>query len=289
MDQAEGLRAKVARMRAAGSQQPAPVRTIAVTSGKGGVGKTNVVVNLAVAMARMGRQVLVIDADLGLANVDVVLGLNPEFTIRDVIEGRKSMQEVLVEGPSGIKILPAASGVSELATLSREEKLLLLEELEAAPISPDVVLIDTAAGITDTVLYFNAAAAERIVIATGEPTSLTDAYALMKVLYTSYQERNFALLVNNVAGEAQAKEVYRKLATAVDYFLEGISVDYLGFLPTDPSVHEAVMRQRPVVEAFPSAPVSRAITNLAKRLLRQPLSAPSGNIKFFWRRLAAVP
>jgi flagellar biosynthesis protein FlhG len=283
MDQAQSLR------RAAAGRRPAPaagaLRTIAVTSGKGGVGKTSVVVNLALELAKRGRKVLLIDADLGLANVDVMLGLAPQHSINDVIHGAKTLDEVIVEGPRGIKILPAASGVSELSHLSRDEKLMILQELDAYQTDADTVLIDTAAGISDMVLYFNTAAQERVVVATSEPTSLTDAYALIKVLHTQHQERRFRILVNNVAGSKEAKEVYRKLSMAADHFLGGLSLNYLGFIPADPSVNRAVMRQKALVEDQPGSPAARAMAELAQTILNLPAEEASGNIKFFWRRL----
>ena len=284
MDQAQSLRRLAAQRRLRQTPAP-PLRTLAVTSGKGGVGKTNIVVNLALAMAKLGRKVLVIDADLGLANVDVVLGLNPAYTIGDVIQGDKTIEEVLVEGPGGIQILPAASGVAELSNLSSDEKLLILQEFDTFNTLADVVIIDTAAGISDTVLYFNMAAQDRLVVATGEPTSLTDAYALIKVLYTQHQERRFKLVVNNVKDEAEAKSVFRKLSMAADHFLGGLSIDYLGFIPSDPAVSRSVIQQRALLEAFPASAAARGVEALAKAFLNSPLEQGGGNIKFFWRRL----
>lgn len=283
MDQAQSLRRMAAQSRA--TTAGASLRTMAITSGKGGVGKTNVVVNLALELASLGRKVLLIDADLGLANVDVLLGLAPKYSIHDVIQGEKTLQEVVVQGPRGIKILPASSGVSELSQLSNDEKLMILQELDAYDTDADTVLIDTAAGISDMVLYFNTAAQERIVVATGEPTSLTDAYALIKVLFTQRQERRFKILVNNVPDARAAKEVYRKLAMAADHFLGGLSLDYLGFIPNDLAVNKSVMQQRALVEAFPNSPASQAFRQLAINMVNMPIEQTSGNIKFFWRRL----
>jgi flagellar biosynthesis protein FlhG len=284
MDQAQSLRRLAAQARPR-TTPSVPLRTMAVTSGKGGVGKTNLTVNLALACAAKGRKVLIIDADLGLANVDVVLGLNPAYNIRDVLAGRKSLSEVILKVPGGISILPAASGVSELSNLTQEEKLLLMQELDSYDTDADTIIVDTAAGISDTVLYFNLAVAERLVVASDEPTSLTDAYALMKVLFTQHQERSFKLLVNNVRGEAEAKAVYRKLSAVADHFLGGLSLEYLGYVPTDPLVSKSVIMQRPLLLAYPSSPAALAIHRLAKTLLSTPQQSDSGNIKFFWRRL----
>jgi flagellar biosynthesis protein FlhG len=284
MDQAQSLRHLASRKRPPSAPAP-PLRTFAVTSGKGGVGKTSITVNLALALAQQGRKVLIIDADLGLANVDVMLGLNPLYTINDVIAGRKSLAEVIVQGPGGVQILPAASGITELTSLTQEEKLIIMQELEEFETMADVVIIDTAAGISDTVLYFNLAAQDRLVVATDEPTSLTDAYALIKVMYTQHQERSFKLVVNNVANEAAAKGVYRKLSMAADHFLGGLSLDYLGFVPKDPQVSKAVIMQTPLLQAFPTCPAAKGIVNLARQILASPSPGESGNIKFFWRRL----
>ncbi|MFH1035759.1 MAG: MinD/ParA family protein [Pseudomonadota bacterium] len=287
MDQAQSLR-RLAAQRRMVKAPPLPLRTLTVSSGKGGVGKTSVAVNLGLALAKLGRKVLLVDADLGLANVDVVLGLNPAYTIGDVLSGHKSINEVLVEGPGGMQILPAASGVSELSNLSSDDKLMLLQELDSFETMADLVIIDTSAGISDTVLYFNLAAQDRLIVVTGEPTSLTDAYALIKVLYTQHQEQRFKLVVNNVKNEAEAKGVYRKLAMAADHFLGGLSIDYLGFIPTDPSVSRAVIQQRALLEAFPGSPAAKSIEQLAKAFLRTPVDQSGGNIKFFWRRLVEM-
>jgi flagellar biosynthesis protein FlhG len=284
MDQAQTLRRMAARKRPV-TKSASKVRTLAVTSGKGGVGKTNLVVNLALEMARLKKKILIIDADLGLANVDVVLGLNPQYTMQDVISGKKSVSEVVLKGPGGIKILPASSGVSELSSLSKDEKLMILQELDSYEMDAELVLVDTAAGISDMVLYFNMAVQDRLVVATGEPTSLTDAYALIKVLVTRHQEQSFKLVVNNVRDEKEAKLVYRKLSMAVDHFLGSVSLDYLGFIPTDPSVNQAVMQQKPLVLAYPHSPAAKAIRELALHLLTAPSGDSGGNIKFFWRRL----
>ena len=283
-DQAQSLR-KMAAKRGARPKTAAPLRTLAVTSGKGGVGKTNLVVNLGIELSRLGRKVLIIDADLGLANVDVVLGINPEYTLHDVIHGEKNLSDIIVTHQSGMQILPAASGVSEMSNLSSDEKLMILQELDGLQTTADIVIIDTAAGISDTVLYFNIAAQERLVVATGEPTSLTDAYALIKVLHLNHQEKRFKLVVNNVPDLNAAKQVYRKLAAATEHFLSDVSLDYLGYVPSDPAVNQAVMRQTPLAVIYPDSPAARGIRSLAKSYLAQPVEGSGGNIKFFWRRL----
>jgi flagellar biosynthesis protein FlhG len=263
------------------------LRVIAVTSGKGGVGKSNVVVNLSVAMAQQGLKVLIIDADLGLANVDILLGLNPQYTIHDVLQLNKTLPEVLVEGPDGLKILPASSGIPELAELDEYQKMFLLNELDNYSETIDVVFIDTGAGISKNVLFFNIAASERVVVANNEPTSITDAYALIKVLATQHNERRFKLLVNGLSEPREAEAVYRTLLKVAERFLgRDISLEYLGYIPHDDSVPKAVLKQQPVLTLYPKSRVSRSFTQMAQRLWEMPAPEEAdGNIKFFWRRL----
>jgi flagellar biosynthesis protein FlhG len=270
-----------------GSVRSRGLRVITVTSGKGGVGKSNIVVNLGLAFARMGQKVLMIDADLGLANLDILLGLNPRFTMHDLLSLRRSLSEVLVEGPEGIKILPASSGIPELADLDKHQKMFLLDELDEYSENVDVVLIDTGAGISRNVLFFNIAALERIVVANNEPTSITDAYALIKVLASKHGETHFKLLVNGLSKPQEGEMVYRTMMKVTERFLgKGISLEYLGVIPYDEAIPRAVLKQQPVLSLFPRAKVSQCFTSLAKRLWDS--SAPTemgSNIKFFWRRL----
>jgi flagellar biosynthesis protein FlhG len=269
--------------------QPA-LRVIAVTSGKGGVGKSHIVVNLGLALAQQGCRVLLIDADLGLANLDILLGLTPQFTIHDVLSLRKTLSEVLLDGPGGLRILPASSGFSELAELDTYQKVFLLNELDHYAESIDVVLIDTGAGIARNVLFFNVAAGERLVVVNDQPTSLTDAYALIKVLSTQHGARRFKILANDLSHPRRAEMVYRTLLDAADRFLDrDISLEYLGFIPHDEAIAQAVMRQRPVLELFPQAPASKSFTELAQRLWEtSPPEGIDGSLRFFWRRLLQI-
>jgi len=261
------------------------VKVISVTSGKGGVGKTNVVANLAFALTRMGKRVLVLDADMGLGNLDVMLGLTPKYNLQHVINGEIGISEVVLQGPGGMLILPASSGVQELTELTPQQKLNLLAELDKLDYAIDVMLIDTAAGISGNVMYFSTAAQDIIVVASPEPTSITDAYALMKVLYTRYGERHFKLLVNMVKDPVEGREVYRKLAKAADRFLN-ISIDYIGYILKDRHVGMSVMEQKSVVELYPWAEASRCFTALAKTVEEWPVNPHlKGNIQFLWRRL----
>ncbi|MBW1916983.1 MAG: MinD/ParA family protein [Deltaproteobacteria bacterium] len=265
-------------------------RVIAVTSGKGGVGKSNIVVNLGLVLTRLGKKVLIIDADLGLANIDVLLGLSPRFNIKDVFSGQKKLAEVIIECPCGMKILPAASGFQDMAELDRSQKLFLLNELDNYSENLDIVLIDTGAGISSNVLYFNIAAQERIVVVKNEPTSVTDAYALIKVLVTKYAEKRFKLLINYLSQPKEAEVVYRNLTMIADRFLGGeVAIDYLGFIPQDGAIPKAILKQQAVTELFPRCSASRCFTEIAHRLLEMnPSPELDGNIKFFWRRLATL-
>lgn len=232
------------------------IRTIAMASGKGGVGKTNIVANLAIAMKKLGHEVLILDADLGLSNIDVLLHLAPKYNMQNVLNGEMSLSDIIVEGPHGIKILPASSGVQELTVLDEFQRLRLLDEFESFNSNIDVMLIDTAAGISENVAFFCIAAQEIIILATPEPTAMTDAYALMKVLYTRYQEKEFSVLVNNVRGEDEGREVFKRLATAADKFLN-VSLDYLGYIPYDAAVPAAVRQQRAFIEVNPNGKASK--------------------------------
>jgi len=299
-DQAAGLRRRVAAGEPAGWDvagtgrviMPNPdaiVRVMAVSSGKGGVGKSNVVVNLALAFDRLGKRVLIMDADLGLANVDIIMGLAPKYHIGHVLDGSKQLEEVLVKGPGNVLIMPASSGVQQMTRLTDEQKLVLLEVLDGLETEIDILLIDTGAGISDSVLYFNVAAQEKIVVVTSEPTSITDAYALIKVLYTRHGERHFKILTNNVKDDHGGKNIFVQISKVADHFLDGLSLDYLGNIPSDPNVPRAVIQQRPLLAAFPESPASKAFTNLANRLDKAfPPQFNQGNIQFFWKRLLNV-
>jgi flagellar biosynthesis protein FlhG len=263
-------------------------KVIAITSGKGGVGKTNVVGNLAIACQRMGKRVLIFDADLGLANIDIIFGLNPKHNIEEVIKGEKELSQVIVQGPEDVAILPASSGVQELAHLTEGQKINLLNEFDILSNMFDIMLIDTGAGISSNVTYFNMAAEERIIVVTPEPTSITDAYALIKVMFYQHGTKNFFLLFNMVRDESEAKSVYQNLSRVVARFMGGISIDYAGFIPWDSLLQEAVSRREPVVCCYPEGSSSNSFKELANYLLRQTDRRPiDGNIKFFWKSLIA--
>ncbi len=258
-------------------------RVIAVTSGKGGVGKTNITVNLAYIFSKMGKRILLLDADTGLANIDVILGITPKYNLSHVLSGEKTLSEAVVEGPGGIKILPASSGIPGMADLSKGQKFTLLEELDELDEDFDFMLIDTAAGITDSVMYFNMAAREIIVVVSPEPTSLTDAYALIKILYQGYQARCFMLLVNMAMDSNEAMGVYTRLSNATNHFL-GLPIEYLGYIPNDQNVSKAVRKQRLLTEIFSDSKASKSMSKIIEKLcLKQPEDYENGTIKFFGR------
>lgn len=261
-------------------------RVFAVTSGKGGVGKTNIVGNLAIAFQRMGKRVLIFDADLGLANIDIIFGLNPVHNIDEVIRGEKDLSQIIVKGPEGVSVIPACSGVQELSNLTEGHKISLLNEFDNLNRMYDILLIDTGAGISSNVIYFNLAAQERIIVLTPEPTSITDAYALLKVMFYKHGTKSFILLINMAKNEKQAKSVYENLTKVVDRFLGGISIDYAGYIPKDDFLVKAVSKREPVLCCYPKAPSCKHFTQLADYFLNQTNRRPvDGNIKFLLKRL----
>ncbi|MFN4262316.1 MAG: MinD/ParA family protein [Thioalkalivibrionaceae bacterium] len=263
------------------------MQMIAVASGKGGVGKTNVAVNLAVAFAKLGRKVLLLDADLGLANVDVLLGLKPERTLHDLISGRvTSVDEVVTAGPEGIDVIASASGIAEMANLSQSEHAGLVRAFERYQRPVDLLLVDTAAGVQDSVTRFCAAVHQVVVVVNDEPASLTDAYALIKVLFRDHDRRNFYLLPNNVADLASARRVEATLARVCSQYLPEVTITRIGAVPHDEQLRRAVQRRKPVLTLAPSASSSRALFEAAQTLMRLPaLDQGVPGIGFFVERL----
>lgn len=259
-------------------------RVVSITSGKGGVGKTHTSVNCALALAQMGRSVLILDADISLANINVMLGIKPKADLQDVIEGRMKLEDVMIEGPEGITIIPAASG-SLASGLTLEQRVLLNEEIERAASNFDYLLVDTQAGIGPEVMYFNCAASEIVCVITSEPTSLTDAYALIKVLARDYGEKEISIVANNVPNENVGRGVFLRLARAVERFLH-VKLRYLGSVPTDSAIPAAISEQKALLELFPSSQASMAFTKVAEKLDEDFFSRRvKGGMQFFFKQL----
>ncbi|MEQ8689663.1 MAG: MinD/ParA family protein [Pseudomonadales bacterium] len=264
-----------------------PIQVVAVTGGKGGVGKTNVCVNLGVALAQMERRVTLLDADLGLANVDVLLGLKPRHTIKDVLEATCAMRDVVVQGPHNLKIVPAASGLQEMVKLGPQEHAGLISAFSEIAHSMDILLIDTAAGIADEVVNFLCAAQEIVVVVCNEPTSITDAYALIKILNQKYGINKVRVVANMVRNDEEGEIVYSKLLNVAERFLD-IALLYAGSIPHDDQLRRAIQKQRCVLDLYPNAKSSKAFRKLAQQVDSWPIpTIPTGHLEFFVERLVA--
>ncbi len=277
------------RNQAVNVQQPTyhrPVRVVCVTSGKGGVGKTNITVNLALALSLQNQSVMLLDADLGLANVDVILGLHPLYNLSHVISQERTLEEIIVNGPNGIRIIPASSGIKRMAELTPEENAGLVGAFSELNDSMDIMLIDSAAGISDSVVTFCRASHEVVVVVCDEPASITDAYALIKLLSQDYDMERFQILANRVATAQEGRELFNKLVRVSDRFLD-VTLSFCGFIPEDPQLRKAVQAQRAVVEAFPSSRSAEAFHRLAAHIIgRWPMPrSASGYLQFFVERL----
>ncbi|MBN1868755.1 MinD/ParA family protein [Candidatus Sumerlaeota bacterium] len=266
------------------SPNPRPTHVLAVSSGKGGVGKSNFVLNVGLALAMSRRRVLAMDADMGLGNIDILLGTTSPHNLSHVIRGEKTLEDIVNHGPSGLDFLPAASGVEWMTQLTTEQKIAFLEKMESLNGRYDLLLIDTGAGISSNVLYFNLAAQTRIVLVTPEPTSLTDAYAFVKVLSRKHSQKDFQIVVNGVKTEQEGLDIYKKLTLVTDRFLD-VNLGYLGCIPRDYRLERAVMRQTPVIELYPDAPISTAYRILARRIAQLPPRAHGNELGLFWRKM----
>lgn len=266
-----------------------PVQVIAVTGGKGGVGKTSVSVNLSLALADLGRRVMLLDADLGLANVDVMLGLTPKRNLADVIEGECELRDVIIQGPGGIRIVPASSGAANMVRLTSQQHAGLIQAFSDISDSIDVLIIDTAAGIGDGVVSFVRAAQEVLLVVTDEPTSITDAYALVKLLNRDYGLSRFRVLANMTQTPEEGRNLYTKLTKVTERFLD-VALQYVGAIPADELVRKAVQKQRAVYEAYPRSKCAQAYRAVAQKVDSWPLPAnPRGHLEFFVERLVNRP
>lgn len=262
-----------------------PVRVIAITSGKGGVGKTSVSVNLATALSAAGQRVLLLDADLGLANVDVMLGLRPAYNLFHVLQGECVLDDIILSGPDGLQIVPAASGLHAMAVLSTAEHAGLVHAFSELGHHLDVLLVDTAAGIADSVVTFCRAAQEVVVVVCNEPTSITDAYGLIKLLNRDHRLQRFRILANLVHGEQEGLELFYKICRVTDRYLD-VTLDFAGSIPRDDYLRRSVRKQRSVVGAFPRSRSAMAFRGLAETVCQWPKpSGPAGHLEFFFERL----
>lgn len=290
-DQAAGLRAmqrspQTSRVRLDNQKtEQKPVRVITVASGKGGVGKTNLSVNLAISLSKLGGRVLLMDADMSLANVDIMLGLQTKYNLSHVLDGQKTLREVIVDGPGGIRIIPAASGVKRMAQLSALENAGIINAFAELSDELDVLIVDTAAGIADSVVSYCRAAQEVIVVVCDEPASITDAYALIKVLSRDYQIRRFRLVANMSRSPAHSQRLYEKFSRVCEQFLQ-VNIDYFGTVPFDQALRDAVQKQVPVTLNQPMSPSAKAFRDMAKKLQTWPVpSDATGYLQFFVENL----
>jgi flagellar biosynthesis protein FlhG len=264
---------------------PQPVRVLAVTGGKGGVGKTNVAVNLGVALSEIGRRVMLFDADLGLANIDVVLGLHPKYDLSHVLRGERDLEEVIIQGPAGLRVVPGASGIQAMAELSTVEHAGIINAFSELGGDLDTLIVDTAAGISDTVISFSRAAQEVLVVVCDEPASITDAYALMKLLNRDYGVERFRILTNMTRGPTEGQELFSKLFRVTDRYLDVMLV-HAGSIPYDDVLRKAVKAQKPVVLAAPRSRAAVAFKALARKVDNWPLpNGANGQLQFFVERL----
>lgn len=261
------------------------IKVIAVTGGKGGVGKTNVTLNTAISMAKQGKRVMVLDADLGLANVDVMLGLRVEKNLSHVLSGECTLDDVLVEGPHGVLIAPATSGTQSMTELTPTEHAGLIRAFSELRSQIDVLIVDTAAGISDMVLSFSRAAQDIMVVVCDEPTSLTDAYALIKILNREHGVFKFKIIANMVRNMREGQELFAKLSKVTGRFLD-VALELVATIPYDENIRNSVRKQRAIVDAYPASPAAVAIKNLSQQALSWPIPAqPGGHLEFFLEQL----
>ncbi|MHB1125911.1 MAG: MinD/ParA family protein [Bacillota bacterium] len=283
-DQAARLRELARKKNENKSEIGSRLRVIAIASGKGGVGKTNVVLNLAITLSKMGKRVVILDGDLGLANIDILMGIVPRYTLFDFLRGEKSLDEVVIKGPFGLKVLPAGSGIQEMANLNDRQREKLVQGLKTFEEEADFLLIDTGAGISRTVLGLVSAATEVIIVLTPEPTSLTDAYGVIKILSRFKLHSEIYLVINRVANLAEAEQTINRMQMVVSRFLQ-IKIKQLGFISDDRQVGKAVMKQQPFTILYPHTPASGDMQQIARKLAGEETAAAPRGIGQFLNRL----
>jgi len=265
MDQAEKLRKMVREQ-----NTPRRVsRVITVTSGKGGVGKSSLSVNLAIALSRLGNRVIIFDADFGLANIEVMLGVRPKYNLADLMFRGKTLTDIINAGPENIGFISGGSGIQELTNLTRDQIIYLIQKLVELDELADIILIDTGAGISDSVMEFIAASSEVLLVATPEPTSLTDAYALLKTLNRrtdiSLKDTTIKMVANRIDKYDDGKELYNKLNLVVSKFLN-IKLEYMGAILKEDYVSKALMKQKPVMMLYPNSQFAKSVSAIADKL-----------------------
>ncbi|WP_281556585.1 MinD/ParA family protein [Thalassomonas sp. RHCl1] len=276
IDQASGLRKM---------QDLQQIKVIAVSGGKGGVGKTNVSLNTSIALAQQGKRVLVLDADLGLANVDVMLGLRVQRNLSHVLSGECELDDIIIKGPAGINIIPASSGTQSMVDLTPAEHAGLIRAFSDMHGQFDVLVVDTAAGISDMVLSFCRAAQDVMLVVCDEPTSITDCYALMKLLSRDHDVFKFKVVANMVRSPKEGQQLFGKLTKVTDRFLD-VALELVAVIPFDEHIRKSVRKQKAVIEAFPECPAAQAFKALAKRVISWPVpKQASGHLEFFIEQL----
>lgn len=275
-DQASGLRRLT---------KPTLTKVVAVTGGKGGVGKTNVTLNLALSLAQQGKKVMVLDGDLGLANIDIMLGVRVHKNLGHVLNGECELQDIIVEGPYGVKLIPATSGSKSMAELTPVQHAGLIRAFSSLEEDVDILLIDTAAGISDMVTSFSRAAQDVLVVVCDEPTSITDAYALIKLLNREHNVQRFKIVANMVRSYREGRELFAKLTLVTDRFLSA-NMELVACIPLDEKVRLSVRKQKVVVDAYPRSPAALAMKSLANKVVTWPVPrVPSGHLEFFVEKL----
>jgi len=264
VDQAEKLRVMARQVKGSRKRR---ARVLAITSGKGGVGKTNIAANLSICLAAAGKKVILLDADLGLANLDVLLPVKNRMNLAHVIAGKRRLEEIIQPGPGGIKLICGASGITQMADLTERQRQRLAQEMTQLEYQADVIVVDTGAGISRNVLGFCQSADHSLVVTTGEPTSVTDAYAVIKALNQDLNRPKVSLLINMADNRDQAKKVYQRLANACQRFLK-LAVYDAGYIPRDEYLRRAVYQREPVVLAYPRSPSSYSFVALAQKMVR---------------------
>jgi flagellar biosynthesis protein FlhG len=276
IDQASGLRKM---------QNSQPIKVIAVSGGKGGVGKTNVSLNTAISLAKLGKRVLVLDADLGLANVDVMLGLRVKRNLSHVLSGECELDDIIIQGPAGINIIPATSGTQSMVDLTPAEHAGLIRAFSDMKTKFDILIVDTAAGISDMVLSFCRASQDVLLVVCDEPTSITDCYALMKLLSRDHGLFKFKVVANMVRTPNEGKNLFAKLAKVTDRFLD-VTLELVAVIPYDENIRKSVRKQQAIVEAYPNSPASIGLKALAKNIVSWPVpQEASGHLEFFIEQL----